>query len=919
MAVNDKIIETLCPLCDTASHIPIESIGKKIKCEKCDCDFEAVKFSPASLLHNFYKIAVKNDLISEKQFDDIFSEHKVAKKPGQTFSLEDVFVEKGLITSEQKNRLMLASVRKLNIQFVNLAVERNFISREEGDIALSQQAEDFRSDKLTLIGDILIKDGLIDQEKREGLLIEIQKGKVNKEDVKDLLNKGAPIPFIGMVALKKEIINSVELENALRIQEKLEKSGNPKPFEEVLFEAGMISRDMKDKLVLKTLKQLDKSLGEIALKIGFVTKEELKEAAGKQAARFKKYDYKPLFTILMNEECVAENEFDLIFSELKGVSQEQAVSWQKKGRIILSRIATERKTNKKEPRATVQTKKTQHTTHEDIIERERDHLDDEPADDKEEVDEEEEISLSISSDYLSAYITLASSLGNEILGSLDEWVKDIKEKIDENDIIFGVIIDESIRECIKIALTERKSFKVAIGEPAKEGKEGEIIYHFETNYLKAGVVTDDGFIDFRDRGDVPYVNKGELLAELIPAVQGKKGCDIFGSIIEVPEIKEVELKSGSGTILSEDGLKLFADVDGRPDLAINGQFSVFPEMAIKGDVDFETGNVDFKGNVSVQGTICQGFKVKGVNVTAKNINGGDVEVTGDIDVSGGIVDSTIKADGYIQAMYIKGAKIDIFGDLLIVKEIIDSNVKMSGMCKSERCKIINSKIAAKMGVEVSQIGTDVSKPCKIRVGVTDHIDAFLQDRNAELTQIKLKLEKNQAQMEDYLKRLRDEHQKLIEISMSQDSTENEIKQLDEIVTKNKNDMDVKELSMIEREIKENKHSLNEASKKIDRLFSNHDKLLDAVLGAMDSIERTIIEIENLNEDIAILVEKRDKESGKAVVKVRNKIFSKTMVSGKHTSIVLQEDLRNINISEVRISDPQKKVPPRWEMELKKPK
>ena len=51
--------------------------------------------------------------------------------------------------------------------------------------------------------------------------------------------------------------------------------------------------------------------------------------------------------------------------------------------------------------------------------------------------------------------------------------------------------------------------------------------------------------------------------------------------------------------------------------------------------------------------------------------------------------------------------------------------------------------------------------------------------------------------------------------------------------------------------------------------------------------------------------------------IRKQAFSKTMITGKHSSIILKEDVRNAKISEVRKTDPDGNPLPIWEMEIGK--
>jgi len=77
------------------------------------------------------------------------------------------------------------------------------------------------------------------------------------------------------------------------------------------------------------------------------------------------------------------------------------------------------------------------------------------------------------------------------------------------------------------------------------------------------------------------------------------------------------------------------------------------EHHIKSDVGYETGHVNFDGNIIVDGTIQNGFSVTGVDLKAKEIHGGNVILSGDLEISGGILDADVTIDGTIKASYIK--------------------------------------------------------------------------------------------------------------------------------------------------------------------------------------------------------------------------------------------------------------------------
>ncbi|HCY83629.1 MAG TPA: hypothetical protein DHV36_00675, partial [Desulfobacteraceae bacterium] len=283
-------------------------------------------------------------------------------------------------------------------------------------------------------------------------------------------------------------------------------------------------------------------------------------------------------------------------------------------------------------------------------------------------------------------------------------------------ISYGITSDDKICAWLK-SLAKKKDpeniapFLIARGQEPVYPSDGEIRYHFPTDFLHAGKINDDGSINFRDRGEIPFVKANTFLAAKRSASKGKPGVDVTGKKIPVQDPVEKTFEAGPGTVLSDDGQKIYAACDGQPHLDARGRISVCPEMAIDGDLGFETGDVIFDGNVVVNGRVKEGFKVKCASLTALEIQGAEVDITGDLNVSLGIVDTElVNVKGSVQAMFVRNSKINAFGDLIVQREIVDSYIRLSGACINTAGSIINSKISANMGIDAGGIGTDLAKP-----------------------------------------------------------------------------------------------------------------------------------------------------------------------------------------------------------------
>ena len=169
------------------------------------------------------------------------------------------------------------------------------------------------------------------------------------------------------------------------------------------------------------------------------------------------------------------------------------------------------------------------------------------------------------------------------------------------------------------------------------------------------------------------MNKGDVLAEKKPLIQGVPGTSIFGINIPVNVVIDPPFIAGPGAVLSENGLVIIADKSGQPHVDAIGKITVNTEFIVDGDVNYETGNLTFDGNIVVKGTVKQGFTVKGVSLTANEIEGAIIDLTGDLNVSAGISDTTIKTVGNVQTKFINNSTVLGFGNIIVLKEIIDSN------------------------------------------------------------------------------------------------------------------------------------------------------------------------------------------------------------------------------------------------------
>ncbi len=501
--------------------------------------------------------------------------------------------------------------------------------------------------------------------------------------------------------------------------------------------------------------------------------------------------------------------------------------------------------------------------------------------------------ISISKDQLKAYITKIKDFDDQFPIPNSSELRDM---LKQYGISHGLLDDEAIKAWLLKSSDEK--IAIASGEKQVEGHNGKIKYFFKTNFTNPGKLREDGSIDFRERGDIPYVNKGYLLAQKTPLKEGKPGINISGDPVLCAEVLDPAFTAGNGTKISEDELSIHADIDGQPHCDALGNISVNSELIIEKDVDFETGNIDFKGNIVVKGMIKEGFLVKGMNLTVTELEGCTIDLTGDLSVSAGITNATITTHGNIYAKFINQSEIKAFGNLVISKEIIDSNLFLSGSCQNADGHIISSQISAKMGIEANKIGTSSSQPVKIRIGIDEHID-IQKKQNAKTLKAsvdKANLLKNEIQKlnaED-----QELYQQITEKAQTQDLAQNEIKKLKTLVTELEKSKDSAKLQQALVKMKNlNKKAAN-AEQELQKIF----KAQDTIAKKIEKIEDQINTLEEQNKAMVIgakaLTEFSDKTEAKPLITIAKDIVQGSSIIGPNSSIVLKEDASRCKIQEI---------------------
>ncbi len=286
-----------------------------------------------------------------------------------------------------------------------------------------------------------------------------------------------------------------------------------------------------------------------------------------------------------------------------------------------------------------------------------------------------------------------------------------------------------------------RSVLAAKGEPAVDGVNGRIEYHFDRSNVQVFEEDEFGNVDYRDLGLVTNIVQGTVIADVIPPTEGQPGKDIRGIVAGQTPGKLAPLTVGAGTRLSEDGLRVYADISGN--LRWCGtHFVIDKDVTIKGDVDASVGNIDFIGDVIIRGNVEEGYEIySGGNVTVTGmVTGARISARGNIDVRMGVVSSTFNAED-ISANFFENCNINARGKLS-AQNFMGCEVFCGGKLTASggKAAIIGGKYTCLSDIEANIIGSETYTRTNLVLGNTAILAEERIDLEKKVEEFKMQIE-----------------------------------------------------------------------------------------------------------------------------------------------------------------------------------
>ncbi len=365
------------------------------------------------------------------------------------------------------------------------------------------------------------------------------------------------------------------------------------------------------------------------------------------------------------------------------------------------------------------------------------------------------IEIYISPDNLEAKITI--NLDRETYAATKEAVKqDVLQLLKENKVVHGILYDVINKE-----LQAQKQIVVAKGLLPKEGTDASVSY-LELSEAKP-TLHDDGRTNYYDMNLFTYIHKGDWLGEKNFAKTGANGMNIKGEVLPGKPGKDKILRFDQHSvdaIEKSNKTLLIAKFDGALQMK-EGKIGVVNHLVIDKNVGNETGNIDFDGYVTVNGTVENGF-----SITAKqdisilsNIGVGAAERIcsrfGNVYIKGGISGKgkcIVEAGGSVFIKYANACTIKAQDTIDIGYYSLDSDLEADNiLVQAKNGRTIGGTIRAKTKVSLRMVGNIYEKETYINVEGFDRkaIKKQLDQLLLTYKELLVKAEQNERELKVY--------------------------------------------------------------------------------------------------------------------------------------------------------------------------
>jgi len=314
-------------------------------------------------------------------------------------------------------------------------------------------------------------------------------------------------------------------------------------------------------------------------------------------------------------------------------------------------------------------------------------------------------SLTVSEDKMEAVLSITPGASKQPEYS-EKWLEGLIKKA---GIKFG--IEKEAFKKIPKRIDKPVKITVAKGERPTRGREAQVVERYKE----------------KTSGGTPWsVEKGQLIAEKIPTVEGAPGRNVFDERVPAAYQSFVQFTAGEGARLSADKTKIFAVKEG----CVRREKNTFSIVKCT-EVDFADGErrVNSEGAIRIKGDVPRGCSiVAGHHVFIEgDVRESEVVAGGELHIAGRVVDcektkiqsgSDIYLNSATRSRVLSGGDILAKGTMEKCELIAEGCVHKQG---DKKLSVAGGVVIAAGGVKVDGINVSAGSPARIVSGAPYHL------------------------------------------------------------------------------------------------------------------------------------------------------------------------------------------------------
>lgn len=287
---------------------------------------------------------------------------------------------------------------------------------------------------------------------------------------------------------------------------------------------------------------------------------------------------------------------------------------------------------------------------------------------------------------------------------------------------------------------------VAQGTPATRGVDGYYTYQKDTEDMKKKpVILEDGTADYKNSLNLAIINKDELLAIYTPPTEGMPGTDVYNQPVKaLGNGKNLLPLRGRGIYSDEEKINFYAEYSGHI-VKEDSKIYIDKLFRVNGDLDIETGNIFFDGDVEICGDVRSGLSIeaKGDIYIHGHVGACMLKSDKNITIEKGIQGRDvccISAKENVVCKFVERCKIiakgNIYADSVLNANLVADN---QILVTSKSGIVISSEIYGMAGVTVKEAGNTAGTPTLLRAGLPREVYTKAAELSAKISEANSKI------------------------------------------------------------------------------------------------------------------------------------------------------------------------------------